>query len=72
MDKEYDPDAQVFFHRYNTPEEHKEAINKMVLDAKESGLWDKCDCIFPFGLAGGANLKVNASKPQQSDLPPKQ
>jgi hypothetical protein len=63
-----DPDAVAFLNAQgNTNAQEKYALNRLVVDLKQAGIWTKCKAIYPFLGSTAAFHKWNLKDPRDLD-----
>jgi hypothetical protein len=63
-----DPDAVAFLNAQgNTNTKEKYALNRLVVDLKQAGIWTKCEAIYPFLGSTAAFHKWNLKDPRDLD-----
>lgn len=63
-----DPDAVAFLNAQgNTDAKEKYALNRLVVDLKQAGIWTKCKAIYPFLGSTAAFHKWNLKDPRDLD-----
>ena len=63
-----DPDAVAFLNAQgNTDAKEKYALNRLVVDLKQAGIWTKCKAIYPFLGSTAAFHKWNLKDPRNLD-----